>query len=356
MVRRARGNSDIKSLAIRDSTGRIVHEPIEVLHVWKHHFSSLGTPKMSDTFDHDHYEMVTNEVANYNELRTEDEFLSHPFTHDEVFKAAHELHKNKAAGVDCLTSEHIQYAGEALIDVLVLLFNMVRESEYVPVCCRVGMQVPLYKGKDTCTLDPNNYRGITLLSVYNKIIEILIWHRLELWWETNKVISDLQGACRKGLSCVHLAFTLRETVAASLEDNQKCFVAFFDVAKAFDTVWVDGLFYQLFRIGIQGKTWRILYRFYIGFRCCVRVCGLHSDFYDLSCGIHQGGYMSLIKYTVFINSLIVSLQRSGNCCSISRTPSAPLGYADDLATCALSKNKMDKTLSLVYGHGRTWLR
>ena len=154
--------------------------------------------------------------------------------------------KIRAAGVDCLTAEHLLYAGDALVDTLVILFNMVRISEYVPVCCRVGMQVPLYKGKDTCTLDPNNYRGITLLSVYNKLIEILIWHRLELWWETNNVISGLQGACRKGLSCVHSALILRETVATSLEDNQKCFVAFFDVAKAFDTVWVDGLFYQLY--------------------------------------------------------------------------------------------------------------
>ena len=169
------------------------------------------------------------------------------------------------------------------------------------------MQVPFYKGKDTCTLDPNNYRGIKLLSVYNKLIEILIWHRLEYWCETNKVISDLQGACRKGLSCVHSALILRKTVATSLESNQKCFVAFFDVAKAFDTVWVDGLFYQLYQLGIRGKTWRILYRFYIGFRCCVRVYGLHSEYYDLRCRIHQEGYMSLIKYTVFINSLIAIL-------------------------------------------------
>ena len=94
-------------------------------------------------------------------------------------------------------------------------------------------------------------------------------------------------------------------MATSLEDNHQCYVAFFDVAKAFDTVWVDGLFYQLYHLGIRGKTWRILYRFYIDFRCCVRIYGLHSEFYHLKCGIHQGGYMSLIKYTVFINSLIV---------------------------------------------------
>ena len=68
----------------------------------------------------------------------------------------------------------------------------------------------LYKGKDTCTLDPNNYRGITLLSVFNKIYEILLWNRLKGWWVENNIISDLQFACKKGLSCTHAAYLLKE--------------------------------------------------------------------------------------------------------------------------------------------------
>ena len=166
-IRQARCDSGVKSLAIKDIHEKIVHEPTEVLGVWKQHFETLGTPKESDTFDRVHFNTVTKEVLRYNKMTTDDEFLTDPFTRDEVLKAVRELHKNKAAGVDCLTAEHLLYAGDALVDTLVILFNMVRISEYVPVCCRVGMQVPLYKGKDTCTLDPNNYRGITLLSVYN---------------------------------------------------------------------------------------------------------------------------------------------------------------------------------------------
>ena len=52
----------------------------------------------------------------------------------------------------------------------------------------------------------------------------------------------MQFACRKGLSCTHAAFILKETVATSLEEGNKCYVAFYDVAKAFDTCWIDGLF------------------------------------------------------------------------------------------------------------------
>ena len=64
--------------------------------------------------------------------------------------------------------------------------------------------------------------------------------------------------------------------------------------------------------------------------------------------------MSLIKYTLFIDSLIVILRESGLCCSIGRIPSSPVGYADDLAACCVSERKLDGALKVVYQHGCKW--
>ena len=44
------------------------------------------------------------------------------------------------------------------------------------------------------------------------------------------------------------------------EDGKKVFVAYFNVSKAFDYVWTDGLFFQLYRMGITGTLWRLLSR------------------------------------------------------------------------------------------------
>ena len=63
-------------------------------------------------------------------------------------------------------------------------------------------------------------------------------------------------------------------------------------------------------------------------------------------GIHQGGYLSLLKYTVFINSLILKLKSSELCCKVYMTPSRLVGYADDLATCNNSKYKLDKAIDM----------
>ena len=87
------------------------------------------------------------------------------------------------------------------------------------------------------------------------------------------MISDLQRACKTGHSCVHSALILQETITASMDSNNPCIVAFFDVAKAFDSVWTGGLFQQIFDSRTIGKTWRLLYRSYVDFQCCVKLGG-----------------------------------------------------------------------------------
>ena len=46
---------------------------------------------------------------------------------------------------------------------------------------------------------------------------------------------------------------LQEAEAASREVDKQCFVAYFDVARAFDSVWINGLFRQLYDLGITGR-------------------------------------------------------------------------------------------------------
>ena len=47
-------------------------------------------------------------------------------------------------------------------------------------------------------------------------------------------------------------------MSRALEINRKMFVFFFDISKAFDTMWTSGLL-KLFNMGITEKTWHILY-------------------------------------------------------------------------------------------------
>ena len=138
------------------------------------------------------------------------------------------------------------------------------------------------------------------------------------------------------------------------ERNDKLFVLFLDVSKAFDSVWTEGLFYQLHELGVTGRTWRLMYRTYIDFKCKVRVYNKTSKWYPMMCGIHQGGFLSLIKYVIFINSLLNELETSKLCCTIYNIKTSPIGYADDLAAACLNKRRIDKVLEIVNMHSVKW--
>ena len=177
---------------------------------------------------------------------------------------------------------------------------------------------------------------------------------MEKWWSSSRVITQLQGACRKSVSCIHTAMLLQETIAEQLENHGKVFVAYYDIAKAFDGVWIDGLFFRLHEIGVVGKTWRLLYKTYMGFKCRLRIQNLHSNWYNMECGIHQGGFFSLMKYTAFINSLLTELEDSKLCCTIERIKTSPLGYADDVASASTFKCNLDSVMNLVHKHCNRW--
>ena len=147
---------------------------------------------------------------------------------------------------------------------------------------------------------------------------------------------------------------LQEAVAAWRESGGKCFVAYFDVAKAFDSVWMDGLFKQLYDLGITGRLWRILKKGYIGFKCCVRIHSKLSKPYEMHCGIHQGGFLSSVKYIAFINSLLIELKQSNLCIMVKNMKCSPVGYADDLSAASNSKNKMDQVMTLINNHSDRW--
>ena len=203
-----------------------------------------------------HFQTVTDAVRGWLNEADVSNFLEIEFSIAEVGDAIRKLNLGKAPGYDGITTEHVRHAGNAIIRPLCNLFNMCIRIEYVPCNFRRGIQVPLYKGKNTCSLDPDNNRGITLLTTLNKLFEVLIWGRLKRWWFDERIVSDLQGATRSGSSCIHTPLTLQEK---ECEGNRNVFVSYFD------SVWIDGLFYQIYRLGVRGSLWRILYKSYMNF-------------------------------------------------------------------------------------------
>ena len=95
--------------------------------------------------------------------------------------------------------------------------------------------IPLFKKGDDS--DPDNYGGISLLSIVSKVFAAILNKRLYAWAENEEKISKEQAGFRKGYSTIDQTFLI--TMVKSKLDSRrggKVYVAFIDYEKAFDTV------------------------------------------------------------------------------------------------------------------------
>ena len=169
-------------------------------------------------------------------------------------------------------AEHVKYGGKRLIKCLKRLFSLILLHEYIPLHFKQGIIVPVPKGNKNKSLQ-DNYRGITLISVLAKVFEKCFMKRLESWNNDNHVINDLQGATIAKCSSLHTAWLTKETICCNVEQGKSVYVGLLDIKKAYDTVWQDGLFYKLYKLGLNGKAWRLLRKFYQQFKCQIKLCG-----------------------------------------------------------------------------------
>ena len=105
--------------------------------------------------------------------------INHPFTFEEV---THLCYKEKKyiyiiSGVDYIINEYVKYSHELMIHEIVHLFTMILDTCIVPSEWSIGLICPIYMNKGDIK-NPDNYRGITLLSCLSKIFSSCINYRL----------------------------------------------------------------------------------------------------------------------------------------------------------------------------------
>ena len=240
----------------------------------------------------------------------ENNVTSNRITDSETKQILKKLKTRKSPGWDGITNEHLKYSGPNTVFACTVIFNSILETEHVPHQLKKGLIVPIPKGGKKDETKKENNRPITLLPVIYKVFEKILLNRLDDWLSEKDIISDLQGAAQPGCSSSDVVLTLQETIAYHNELGNSVYVVMLDAAKAFDSVWTEGLFYKLFHLGIEGRLWRVLRECYDGFTCQVVVNGTKSGELLVERGVHQGAPLSMRLYQLFNNDLLQSLSQN----------------------------------------------
>lgn len=144
-----------------------------------------------------------------------------------------------------------------LIPSLHTLFNNILEAECFPAEWSSALIVPIHK--KGVTTDPNNFRGISLMSWLCKLFTSILNKRLAKVYSDQEILTDAQFGFRSGLSTVDAIFALQYIISKPLSTKKKrLYCCFVDFRKAFDFVDRVSLWYKLIKLGIRGKFLKVI--------------------------------------------------------------------------------------------------
>ena len=236
----------------------------------------------------------------------ETDCLNERICEKEVLESIKKLKGGKAGGVDGVMVDMMKCSVHVLKSYLVRLFNCILDTGNFPRTWSESIIVPIYKRGDRT--DPDNYRGITITSIFSKVFLHIVQDRIDQWLNTNDVIVEEQAGFRKGYSTIDNIFVLNCLVNRHLTRKKKLYVAFIDFKKAFDSVSRLALWNILEKYGFSGKISQVLRSIYNEVKCCVRTENAISEFFPCFRGLKQGCKCSPKIFSIVINTLATEIK------------------------------------------------
>ena len=308
----------------------VYREPYNIpLQSWYSHFKNVFT--LDDPIVPLHH-FVPKEICN---LPFDSSEVNAPISQYEVENALKHLSTKKSCGNDNIIVEMLKSTQNLMIPYMISLFNGILDTAEYPELWSESIIVPIHK--QGSYENPDNYRGIALMSNLSKVFTHIIGQRLQSWAEQWGLIREEQAGFRKGYGTVDNIFTIQNIADKYLSKHQKLYVGFIDFRKAFDTVKRKVLWSILEENGVRGKLLNVLKAMYRNVRYRVRTHEGHSEPFDSTMGLKQGCKISPIMFSYLINSLASEIAENckhGIQLAPNTQPVSSLLFADDVALLA----------------------
>ena len=177
-------------------------------------------------------------------------FYFDPIIPQEIETEISLLPYNKALGLYSTPVKLLKLAKSVISIPLTKIFNQSVLTGVYPAKLKYAKVIPVYKGEDE-TL-PENYRPISLLSIYNRLFEKILYRRLIKFIDKNDILYDLQYGFRNKHSTQHAILDIVNTIHSNMDNRKYSCGIFIDLKKAFDTVNHEILLTKHEHYGIRG--------------------------------------------------------------------------------------------------------
>jgi len=190
---------------------------------------------------------------------------------------------------------------EEIIKPLTHVCNVSFRTGIFPDQMKVAKVIPLFKAGNKNDL--SNYRPVSLLPQFSKILEKLFVKRLDSFINTYNILIEQQYGFQAKQSTGLAIMKLVDELSKAIDDKRVSLGVFIDLKKAFDTINHDILLKKLFKYGVRGVAYSWICSYINNRTQFVSVDGIMSSPLKILCGVPQGSVLGPKLFVLYLNDL-----------------------------------------------------
>ena len=181
-----------------------------------------------------------------------------------------------------------------------------------------------------------NYRPISLLPIFGKIFEKIIFNKIYRFLLEERLLNPNQSGFRQSDSCINQLLAITHEIFEAFDCNPTLEVrsVFLDISKAFDKVWHEGLLFKLRSMGISDEFYNLLGNYLSDRFQMVILNGQTASWKPVVAGVPQGSILVPLLFLAYINDLPNGLKSNAKL------------FADDTSLFTIVKDKNESANTL----------